>query len=199
MIGNSEYSDVPRKFGMEFKINTQVVNPVRPEWGIGTILSLEPGPGGKGTRVRVNFAGVGVKTMMIPPGQLVLPEAKTPADPSKPLEDQLRAIPAIIEDRHAALADRIAELIRLYQFQETPKGIFDWAVYKLGRRDPLNDFTADELKAYFEDFKRLLKRATQKLYREILPTGGNQRFKACLEGKAAPSVLEKIYHDADAV
>jgi hypothetical protein len=183
----------------EFKVNHEVVNPVRPDWGIGKILSVEPGPGGKGNRVRVNFAGAGVKTMMIPPGRLALSVAKTDPDPSRPLEDRLRAIPAIIGDRQAALADRIAELIRLHQFQDTPKGIFDWAVYQLGRKDPLNDFTADELKAYFEDFKRLLKRATKKLYQEIVTSGGRERFKSCLEGKAVTSILDKIYHDVDAV
>jgi hypothetical protein len=176
----------------EIKVNAEVVNPVRPEWGIGKILSVEPGPGGKGLRVRVNFAGAGVKTMMIPPGQLVPPEAKTPADPDKPLEDQLRAIPEIIRDRQASLETKITELAKLYQFNDDPRGIFDWAVYQLGRNDPLNDFTADELKAYYDDFKRLRDKLVKDLYRETCRTGGEKKFKSFLDEKIAKPFREKM-------
>ncbi len=176
----------------EFKVNIQVVNPVRPEWGIGKILSVEPGPGGKGIRIRVNFAGAGVKTMMIPPGQLVPPEAKTPVDPAKPLEDQLRAIPEIVRDRRANLETRITELAKLFQFNDDPRGIFDWAVYQLGRNDPLNDFTADELKAYYEDFKRFRDKIVKDLYRETCRTGGEKNFKFLLEQKVAKNLREKV-------
>jgi len=161
-----------------FKINDQVVNPSRPEWGFGTILSVESERGGASFRVRVNFSGAGVKTIVVPPGRLSKP-GNVPAD-INPDVVKLQTLPEIITDQSIDLEIRIAELIKVYRFTDDPRGIFDWAVWRLGRNDPLKDFTADELAQFFEQFTHRRDLALKSLYREARQMGLEQKIKIIL-------------------
>jgi len=174
---------------IEFKPDQEVINPLRTEWGVGRILSVEPGPCGKGQRVRVNFSGAGVKTMMIPPGRLTFPQtrAKTaplPTDPTTDvIADRLRELPAVIFDQKATMEARLDALITLYRFKSDTRGIFDWAIDQLQEKDPLEYFTADELKAYFDDFCRNRDHWMKKLRQQAISAGRQKEFDEYLNRK----------------
>jgi len=184
---------------MDFKINQDVVNPTRPEWGIGKILAVEPGPGGQGLRVRVRFPGAGPKTIALPPGRLAPPESvpavQKPGE--NPDDEQTRItrlcrIPEIIMDRRASLETRVEELVKLFRFDNHPKSIFDWAVMRLGDKDPLGEFTADELHEHFAEFSRRRNRALHAIAQETRRAGLEMQFLTLLDRTASPDVREKI-------
>jgi hypothetical protein len=185
---------------IEYRENMDVVNPARPEWGIGRILSIEPGPGGRGLRIRVNFPGAGVKAIMIPPGRLTLPEVHVDKDQQvkealgceKAQAAKLREVPAVIFDRLAGLEARIEALVKLYRFTDDPRGIFDWAGWKLGNKDPLSLFSADELDAYYVDFIRGRDRALRNLYEESVRAGLEAKFKTLLKKLAPEELITRI-------
>lgn len=185
----------------EFEENQEVANPARPEWGVGRVLSVEPGSGGRGARVRVNFAGAGVKTLVVPPGRLVPPQAQAEPEPaaheslgySGSSEARLRTIPAIITDRRAAWDVRITELVKLYQFDDSPRDIFNWAALRTGQADPLNEFSADELAAYFRDFCRRRDRVLKDLCHEAKRANAAGQFRSLVDAKTTERVREKLY------
>jgi hypothetical protein len=185
---------------IEYKDNMDVVNPARPEWGIGKVLSVEPGPGGRGLRVRVNFPGAGVKAIMIPPGKLASPDVHVDKDQQvkealgceKAQAAKLREVPDVIFDRLAGLEARIDAIIKLYRFTDDPRGIFDWAGWKLGNKDPLSLFSADELDAYYADFIRGRDRALRNLYEESIRAGLEAKFKILLKKLASPDLLARV-------
>lgn len=182
----------------QFKADMAVVNPVRPEWGIGKVLSVEAGSGGAGQRVRVNFPGAGVKTMVIPPGRLERSEepgrgeATAGPEESEALGERLQAIPALVNDRRESLEVRLSALIKLFRFSDDRRDIFDWAVSQLGQRDPLGSFSADELGLYFSNFCRSRDRALVSLYQQACQKGLKERFWAELTGKAPEKVCQRI-------
>jgi len=184
----------------EIKIGQQVINPSCPKWGIGKVLSVEPGPGGRDLRVRVNFAGSGVKTMMVPPGRLVAPEAQIISDQPvdeqmgycSPIEQRLRTLPVVVTDQRFDLVDRMDALIKLYRFDDDARGIFDWAVFQLHVADPLVEFSADELQGYFHDFCRRRDLALKSLYKHISRAGREKQFLSALERKTDSAIRRKI-------
>jgi hypothetical protein len=188
---------------LEFKINQEVVNPLCPQWGVGRVISAEPGLGGKGLRVRVNFDGAGVKTMMIPPGKLVKPgmakdAAASPAQDAAAPEDEtalarrLQAIPAVIEDRHAAMAERVEALAKLFKYSEDRRSIFEWAMVQLGCQDPLRFFSADDLGLYFSNFGRSRDRALKMLYQEVRRAGQEEKLLSELKRKMSGDSYRRV-------
>ncbi len=183
-----------------FKINQEVINPARTEWGIGKILSVEPGPGGRGVRVRVNFPGAGVKAMIIPPGTLVSPEARPAVDPASEESsdiDRLQNLPETITDTRVDWRVRLGELIKFYRLGDDTRGIFDWAVMRTAKRDPLDAFTADELKAFFAVFCRRRDRAMKDLFRQVQTDRAEAEFQSILARSASDAVRDKILRDLE--
>jgi hypothetical protein len=183
----------------KFKKDMEVVNPVRPEWGIGKVLSTEPGSDSTSQRVRVSFPGAGVKTMMIPPGQLVQPENQVKPDvqvsesgDNEALGERLQAIPQVVNDCRESLEVRLAALVKLYKFSDDRRDIFDWAVVQLGHRDPLGSFSADELGLYFSNFSRSRDRALLSIYNQACQKGLKDRFMAELTGRASEKICQRM-------
>jgi hypothetical protein len=185
---------------IEYKKDQDVVNPARPEWGIGTILEVEQAPDRKARRVRVRFQGAGVKTLMIPPGNLALPNAAVNKDkkanesPGSEEVDaaRLTELPEIIFDRQADMEARIRALLEQYRFTDDPKGIFDWAVVKLGHKDPLSLFSADELASHFDAFCRRRDWVFKQFYRETVRAGLKEQFDSLLDRLARPELRQQI-------
>ncbi len=169
---------------LKFHEGDKLCNPARPEWGIGTIIDIEVYPGQRVQRIRINFAGAGVKTMAVPPAKLVSPNTKKAAegqtkqdlDPNTTNVDLLTILPDIVTDRLAETEARLAEFARLYRFSDTPRDIFDWAVMLTGSPDPLQAFTADELAAHHSLFARRRDGALRELRRQTGKEGGEEHL-----------------------
>jgi len=178
-----------------------VANPVRPEWGIGRIIGIELYPGQTARRIRINFAGIGVKTMVIPPARLVRP-GQAPADDEQRLKekldadrarvDALTALPETLYDRLASLGERVAALAALYRFAPDARGIFDWAVAQLGEKDPLATFSADQLEQHFAAFARRRDRMMQQLHHQAHADGREETLESLLDHLASPEIRRRI-------
>jgi hypothetical protein len=184
---------------IKINIGDSVINPKRPDWGIGKVLGTEELPY-EIIRVRVNFASAGVKAIQIPPGALEHPNTYvseenrvkekmgiSPAD-----TERLKQIPEIIFDRLGGLEGRLSELLKLFQFPNTPKGIFDWAVHQIGKKDPLEIFSADELEKYYREYCRKRDYILQMLFRESQKAGLEEKFYSILANKAKEELRKHI-------
>jgi hypothetical protein len=183
-----------------YKPDDQVINPNRPEWGLGQVLSIEPQPTGPGVRVRVRFPGAGVKTLIIPPGRLSRPADLVTAEHKLKDKlgyanihvDRLLCLREVIFDRLAGLNAQFAGLVEVYRFGDDPRAIFDWASRQLGELDPLSIFTADELGQHFALFQRRRDAALRDLLRQARLSNLEQKFGDLLEGVAGEPVRRRM-------
>jgi hypothetical protein len=139
----------------------KVRNVARPEWGVGTVVRVQPARvGGRpAQRVSVQFA-TGCRTLLVPPARLVVagPEPGRATGwldtvGRTTLDDKLRGLP---ESVTALLAprERLAALISLYAVTEEPGALLRWARVQTGVADPLAHWTRDELRVALRDFCR---------------------------------------------
>ena len=183
-----------------FKEGERVVSPERPDWGTGRILAIETYPGQTALRIRVSFSGVGVKTMVVPPGRLVRPGEQITEDQrlkeqlagGKSITDRLLLLPGVVTDRLAGLDARLEALAKLYRFDETPRSIFDWAVMQTGEADPLTTFTADELARSFRQFVRRRDQALGDLLKQAKAEGIEQKSYETLQRWAPEQFRRRI-------
>ena len=185
---------------LSFEVNQEVANPACPQWGVGKVLSIESTNGGNVQRIRVNFAGVGAKTLMIPPGRLIVSQGQDPANSTlmegedeEAMAARLQAIPEVIGDRQAGFDVRLNEVVGLYRFSGDRRDIFDWAAWQLGTRDPLGYFSADDLDLYFSNFSRSRDRVLIQLYQEACRTGLRDRFLSELKNKTTEKIYLRIW------
>lgn len=185
---------------IEFTTGDRVINPARADWGIGQIRDIERFPGQTAVRVRVAFAGVGIKTMVVPPARLIPPKPEQTDDERLKEKlgyerndiDRLLTLPGFVSDRLAGLSERFAALLPHYRYDDSPKGVFDWAVRQLGVTDPLERFTADELARHFARFRRERDRVLRDLRAQAVATDLQGRLQELVENVADPTVRQRI-------
>lgn len=150
----------------------------RPEWGIGTIVKVEPLPinGHTTQRLSIRFPNAGMKTLVEEAADLQritdsgdpfheddtatstrawdkfsADDWLSPVARKKVLE-ALIALPGEVRDPFNSLQKRLHLTFRLYRFDRSGKGIMDWAVAQTGLDDPLSRFSRQELEQHFARF-----------------------------------------------
>lgn len=141
-------------------VGTKVKNAARPEWGVGTVLRVQPTRAGDkpAHRVSIQFA-VGHRTLLVPPARLVTPQPEPQRETGwlaglgkRSLDDQLRVLPEQVTHVLGTLRERLAAVLPLYVLREESPALLRWASSQIGVADPLAHWTRDELLAAFHDF-----------------------------------------------
>jgi hypothetical protein len=190
----------------------------RPEWGIGTIVKIEPVPvnGHSTQRLSIRFPNAGIKTLIAQNAELqrvqdtsdpLAESADAPAarawdkmtkdDWLSPVAQRkvieaLTSIPADVRDPFISLQRRLHLTFRLYRFDKSGKGLMDWAVAQTGMDDPLSRFSRQELEQHFARFAT---DRDQHLHRLVQETRGDMTvINAALHNAppAAHDALRKI-------
>jgi hypothetical protein len=165
-------SDTKLSFG------DRVRHPGRPEWGIGTIVKVEPLPvnGHTTQRLSIRFPNGGMKTLieeqanlqrMADSGDPLFGDDREPAARAwdkysegdwispiarKKVFEALISLPQETRDPFNSLQKRLHLTFRLYRFDKSGKGLIDWAVAQTGIDDPLTRFSRQELEQHFARF-----------------------------------------------
>jgi hypothetical protein len=165
----------------------------RPEWGIGTIVKIEPVPvnGHSTQRLSIRFPNAGIKTLIAENAELQRvqdtsdPLAESADAPAARAWDRMNtddwlspvaqrkviealiSIPADVRDPFISLQRRLYLTFRLYRFDKSGKGLMDWAVAQTGLDDPLSRFSRQELEQHFARFATDRDQHLQRLVQEI--------------------------------
>jgi hypothetical protein len=141
-------------------VGEQVVNPLRPEWGVGTVLRVQSTTvsGSPQHRVSVQFA-TGHRVLVAPPARLATPEPEAQRKAGwldeiagQTLDDRLVELPAELREFLGTPAQRIVAMAPLYAHDETPESLIKWARRQANVADPLTHWTRDELLIAFRAF-----------------------------------------------
>jgi hypothetical protein len=160
-----------------FEFGDQVRHRKRPEWGIGAVIKAENvAVNGRMTqRLSVRFPGAGIKTLSTEHAELeVVPrdavEATPAADETHPVakwdrltesdwlspvarrkvEEAMIKLPDVVSDPFRSLRQRVVDMLDLYRFDRSGRGLVDWAVAQTGLDDPLSRFNRHELEQFFD-------------------------------------------------
>jgi len=164
-----------------FAFGDQIRNTARPEWGVGTIVRLEPG--GK-VAVRFEFAGL----KQLDPSVAPLSSASANDQPSsgsweppaaaffrseevalstsarqKLLIDVMTRLPEDVTDPFHPVAARIRSCSSLYRFGNDSTGLMAWAVAQTGLQDPMEQLPRHELESLFGRWREVRDRTLREL------------------------------------
>ena len=164
-----------------FAFGDQIRNTARPEWGVGTIVRLEPG--GK-VAVRFEFSGLKQLDPQIAP----LASASADDQPSsggweppaaaffrseevalsssarqKLLIDVMTRLPEDVTDPFQPTAVRLRACASLYRFANDSSGLMAWAVAQTGLQDPMEQLPRHELESLFGRWREVRDRALREL------------------------------------
>jgi len=169
-------------------VGARVRNPVRPEWGAGTVLRVQGTVvGGQVVhRVSVQF-DTGHRVLVIPPGRLEIADAEPTRRSGwldqaarRTLDEQLVELPAAVREFLGTSAQRLIVLARLYEWSDDAASILRWARSQVGVADPLVHWTRDELRAAFEEFCRRRDRLLRDVLAAIRGASGVEGVQAAL-------------------
>jgi len=175
-----EQSDVERDLvgAFEFKPGDAVVHRLRPDWGVGEILSAESVThnGAPCQRVQARFPRGGQRTLLTAVAPLHVPEraqeapaaAAVASETAEPLSvETLRELPDAVTDPFRTEAARLESALRLYRFSGQGGALLAWAQLQTGLKDPLSEFTRHELEDAWLRFRRNLDNATARLLASV--------------------------------
>ena len=159
----------------------QIRNTARPEWGVGTIVRLEPGG-----KLAVRFEFAGLKHM----DPEVAPLASASADDrpdsgsweppaaaffrseevalsasarQKLLIDVMTRLPEDVTDPFLPVEGRIRACASLYRFGNDSTGLMAWAVAQTGLPDPMDQLPRHELESLFGRWREVRDRTLREL------------------------------------
>lgn len=166
---------------MEWKFGDRVVHAGRPEWGVGTVSTVEPAvqDGQRCHRLTVRFERGGVKTLSTAfadlrpanSGAIAMLNAEPTDDPLlaaefKP-EEIFCKIPEDAIDPFTSPRKRLEYTLGLYRFSDGGGKLLDWAVAQSGMKDPLSRFNRHELENLYQRFLFNVDQHLKKLVREM--------------------------------
>ena len=181
-------------------VGAKVSVPSRPEWGIGTVLSVSSTVvnGEPLHRVSVQFH-LGARTLVVPPAVLseprVEPERKAgwlDALAGRTLDDTLVRLPDEIENYLGPPERKIVLLARLYELDsDDPKMLVKWAKRQANVGDPLSHWSRDELAVAWNKFATERDTALRVAAAKLRQLFGPGEFEAILT-RLDPRVVERM-------
>ena len=159
-----------------FEYGDEVRHGARPEWGCGSIVKVESTciEGVPDQRVTVRFPAHGAKTFIASEAPLdrvnetspiaAIVEQGSSIDAwdrmgaqeglgelaSRKIDEVMTGLPQSCRDPFRSLDARLATTIDLYRFDESGRGLIEWAVAQTRLDDPLSRFNRHELESHFK-------------------------------------------------
>lgn len=183
--GSSSASEVRWSFGDRVRI------PSKPEWGIGSVTRVASAcvKGEPCWTLTVRFPNAGIKTLNTSVAMLerveettdagageaavVIAEAEMTAGDElfgpmakRRVEALMVVLPEPCRDPFRSLAARVTLTLELYRFDDSNRGLVDWAVAQTGLDDPLSQFNRQELETHFRKWSEERDQHLAKLVRE---------------------------------
>lgn len=143
-------------------VGKTVCNATRPEWGLGTVLRVQPARvnGQTVQRVFVQFT-VGHRVLLSPPARLTAPAPEPQRQAGwleglgkTTLDDRLRKLPDDVLQVLGPPRERLAAVLPLYGITEDSDSLLLWARRQTGIGDPLSHWSRDELLVALQFFCR---------------------------------------------
>lgn len=158
----------------EFKPGDAVVHGLRPDWGVGSVVSAvgTTHNGAPCQRIEARFPGAGRRTLLTAVAPLRTPgKAQAAPTASPPSEDSpetvtletLWTLPEEVTDPFRSEIARLESAIRFCRFDGRGGALLDWAQLQTGLQDPLSRFTRHELEEAWVRFRRDLEREMGRL------------------------------------
>lgn len=164
-----------------YAFGDQIRNTARPEWGVGTIVRLEPGG-----KLAARFEFVGLKQLDPKVAPLALASAdnrpgsenwEPPAAAffrseevalsasarQKLLIDVMTRLPDDVTDPFHPVEGRIRACASLYRFGNDSPGLMAWAVAQTGLQDPMDQLPRHELESLFGRWREVRDRTLREL------------------------------------
>jgi len=164
-----------------YAFGDQIRNTARPEWGVGTIVRLEPGG-----KLAARFEFVGLKRLDPKVAPLALASAdnrpgsenwEPPAAAffrseevalsasarQKLLIDVMTRLPDDVTDPFHPVEGRIRACASLYRFGNDSPGLMAWAVAQTGLQDPMDQLPRHELESLFGRWREVRDRTLREL------------------------------------
>jgi hypothetical protein len=193
----------------KFEYGDRVRHTRRPEWGIGSIVKTEEQTvtGRRAQRVSVRFPNAGLKTLSTAHVELQLVNSnngpETDGADTHPLggwdkmnesdwlggvaqrkvQEVMTSLSPDVRDPFLSLRQRLEACLALYRFEQTGRGLIDWAIAQSGLPDPLSRFTRHELELFFDQWSAQRDEHLGRLLQDA---------------KADPSVVAKLMDSAPA-
>lgn len=181
-------------------VGRKVSVPNRPEWGVGTVLSVSSTVvnGESLHRVTVQFH-TGARLLVVPPAILAEPRAEPQrkagwldALAGRTLDDALVRLPDEIENYLGPPERKIMLLARLYEIDgDDPKSLAKWAKRQTNVGDPLSHWSRDELAVAWGRFATERDTALRVAAAKLRQLFGPGELEAIL-GRLEPVVAERI-------
>ncbi len=178
-------------------VGQKVCNPLRPEWGVGTVLRVQAA-GSDAFRISVQFP-TGHRTIMVPPGRLAAPQAEQgraagwlEAAAGRTMDDRLTALPEDLLMLLGTQAQRLAAAAPLYAWSDEPAALVQWARRQSGVADPLAHWSRDELVRAFEAFCARRDAWVRETAATLRKTGGAEAVREALERIEAPQLRARL-------
>jgi len=204
----------------KFAFGDRVRHPKRPEWGIGTVLKtqLVSQNGDSVQNVTARFSNAGVKTISTSHAPLekvsddnhasaVVDETPTiemwdrlnesgwlGEHARRKIEEVMIRLPLETRDVFLPMRKRLEAMLSLYRFDNTGRGLIDWAVAQSGLHDPLTRFTRQELEQLFD---RWVRKRDEQLANLLAEADDPQMLEQLLAN--APSTAQKAAEKARAL
>ena len=200
----------------QFSPGDRVMHALRPEWGAGDVRSAEvmAHQGKAGQRLTIRFTNHGqvtvhTATARIVPAEQAAQPAPAMAATAEPggwlgaLEggnttDALTEIPEAASDPFRSTGARLQTTLDLYRFDESARLLIDWAVAQTGMRDPLTEFSREQLEQAFQVFSQRREVHLLELVRTIRRAGESQTLDTAAQHRdpAARDALKRAQRRA---
>ncbi|MAW40786.1 MAG: hypothetical protein CMJ30_00020 [Phycisphaerae bacterium] len=178
--GHSISPDKEALMPHHFAFGDQIRNTARPEWGVGTVVRLEPGG-----KLAVRFESAGLKQLDPKVAPLAAASADQPGmeawEPpaaaffrseevalstsarQKLLIEVMTRLPESVTDPFQPVQARIRACASLYRFGNDSAGLMGWAVAQTGLQDPMEQLPRHELESLFGRWREVRDRALREL------------------------------------
>lgn len=175
-----------------FEFGDRVRLQLRPEWGIGSVVKVQPAMlnGTRSQSVSVRFANEGIKVLntAVAEIQLVSHEhnealADAKAHPmaqwqkisesdwlapivQRKIQEVMVSLPENVRDPFCSIKRRLKQTLDLFRFERTGGSLIEWAIAQSGFDDPLTHFTRQELELHFDRWMTFRQDHLQKILQE---------------------------------
>jgi len=195
-----------------FSRGDRVIHPNRPEWGAGSVVTVDPvtRSGRRTQRLGVRFDRAGLKTIFTDVANLrpadqpggAASSATTPDQPASQdrswvdelegpaLAEKMAELPDAATDPFRPLSAQLKASLEQARFSGDPASVMDWASIHTGLADPLSRFNRHELEEHFRRFQRALEKHLRSLV-EKARRSDPQALDAALR-KAPPRAREMV-------
>jgi hypothetical protein len=200
-----------------FNFGDRVQHHSRPEWGAGTVTRVQWQTTGSARhqRLTIRFENAGIKTLSTAKARLErLPDAvNTIIEIDVPttmeqidrmiaqegltklaqrrLRGLMERLPDDVQDPFRPASARLKDMLSLFRFTRSGRGLIDWAVAQTKLADPLSRFNRHELEQYFDRWAAIRNAYLVRLINELdLPEATRQQ----LVDQGPPAARDVLRH-----